>query len=145
MLATSKARAANNEYPAAGPSWNRSEPLSRSVTQRLLSFVRAGQRVLFRCDCFYPGILQLVSLGRVKFDIFCELRRKIRLRIDGVNGAYIHTRHAINAVLRVNDHLLVHLVEARDGAYFYTVGELAFVTFIGDNVGHGISMVECCV
>jgi hypothetical protein len=86
-----------------------------------------------------------MSLGRVEFDIFRELRRKIRLRIDGVHRAYIYTRHAINAVLRMNDHLLVHLVEARDGAYFYTVGELAFVTFIGDDVRHGISMVECCV
>jgi hypothetical protein len=62
-----------------------------------------------------------------------------------VHGTNVHTCHAINAVLRMNDHLLVHLVEARDGAYFYTVGELAFVAFIGDDVRHGISMVECCV
>jgi hypothetical protein len=62
-----------------------------------------------------------------------------------MHGAYVHTSHAINAVLRVNDHLFVHFVEARDGAYFYTVGELAFVTFIGDDVRHGISIVECCV
>jgi hypothetical protein len=45
----------------------------------------------------------------------------------------------------VNDHLVVHLVEARDRAHFYTVGELAFVTFIGDDVRHGISMAACCV
>jgi hypothetical protein len=62
-----------------------------------------------------------------------------------MHGAHVHTCHAINAVLRVNDHLVVHLVEARDRAHFYTVGELAFVTFIGDDVRHGISMAACCV
>ncbi len=77
-----------------------------------------------------------MSLGRVEFDIFRELRRKVRLRVDRVHRAYVDTGHAINAVLRVNDHLVVHLVEARDWAYFYTVGELAFVTFNGHYMGH---------
>ena len=83
-----------------------------------------------------------MSLRRVEFDILRELRRKVRFRIDGMHGAYVHTCHAINAVFRVNDHLVVHFVEARDGAYFYAVGEFAFVTFIGDDVGHRISLVE---
>ncbi len=80
-----------------------------------------------------------MSLRRVEFDIFRELRGKVCLRIDSVHGAYVHTCHAINAVLRVNDHLIVHFVEARDGAYFDAVGEFAFVTFISDDVGHRIS------
>jgi hypothetical protein len=42
----------------------------------------------------------------------------------------------------VNDHLLVHFVEAGDGAHFYTVGELAFVTFVGHDVGHGIGWLK---
>jgi hypothetical protein len=83
-----------------------------------------------------------VSLGRVEFDIFCELRRKVCLRIDGMHGAYVHTRHAINAVLRMDNYLIVHFVKARDRAHFYTVGELASVTFIGHHVGHGILVVE---
>jgi hypothetical protein len=57
-----------------------------------------------------------------------------------VHRAYIHTRHAIDAVLRVNDYLVLHFVEARDRAHFYTVSELASVTFIGDDVRHGISV-----
>jgi hypothetical protein len=83
-----------------------------------------------------------MSLRRVEFDIFRELRGKVGFRIDGMHGAYVHTCHAINAVLRVNDHLVVHFVEARDRAYFYTVGELAFVTFVRHYVGHRISLVE---
>jgi hypothetical protein len=59
-----------------------------------------------------------------------------------MHGAHVHTCHAINAVLRVNDHLVVHLVEARDRAHFYTVGELASVTFVRHYVGHRISIVE---
>src|SRR6266567_2398899 len=86
-----------------------------------------------------------MSLGRVEFDIFRELRWKVRLRIDGMHGAYVHTCHAINAILRVNDHLVVHLVEARDRTHLHTVGELTSVTFIRDDVRHGISVVEGCV
>jgi hypothetical protein len=33
--------------------------------------------------------------------------------------------------------LIIHFVKARDGAHFYTVGELASVTFLGNNVSHG--------
>src|SRR6266540_5557905 len=86
-----------------------------------------------------------MSLGRVEFDIFRELRRKVRLRIDGMHGAYVHTCHAINAILRVNDHLILHFVEAGDRADLDAVGELAPVTFVGHYMRHGISMVEGCV
>ena len=44
----------------------------------------------------------------------------------------------------MNDHLVVHFVEARDRADFYAVGELTSVTFFGDDMGHGISMVKSC-
>ena len=81
-----------------------------------------------------------MSLGRVEFDVFRELRRKVCLRIDGVYRTYVYTGHAINAVLRVNNHLILHLVKARDGADFYTVGELTSVTFFGHNVRHRISV-----
>jgi len=38
----------------------------------------------------------------------------------------------------VNDHLVVHFVEAGDRAYLHAVGELASVAFIGHDVRHGI-------
>jgi hypothetical protein len=59
-----------------------------------------------------------------------------------VHRAYVHTSHAINAIFRVNDHLVIQFVEAGDRTHLYTVGELASVTFIGHDVRHGISVVE---
>jgi hypothetical protein len=78
-----------------------------------------------------------VSLGGVELDVFREFWRKVHLCVDGVHGAYVHACHAINAVLRMNDHLIVQFVEAGDRANLYTVGELAPVAFFGDDVGHG--------
>jgi hypothetical protein len=78
-----------------------------------------------------------MSLGRVEFDILGEFRRKVRLLINGVHWAYVYTCHAINALLRVNDHLVVQFVEAGDGTHLHTVGELASVTFVGHDVRHG--------
>src|SRR6267378_5450518 len=112
------------------------------VTQGRFSLVRARQRILASGDGLHARVFQLVSLGRVEFDIFRELGRKVRLLIDGVDGTYVYTCHAINAVLRVNDHLVVHFVEAGDRTHLHTVGELASVTFIGDDMRHGISCLR---
>jgi hypothetical protein len=59
-----------------------------------------------------------------------------------VHRAYLHARHAIDAVFRVNDHLVVHFVKARDRAHLYAIGELTSVTLLGHNMGHGIFWVE---
>src|SRR5207248_11138609 len=80
-----------------------------------------------------------MSLSRVELNILREFSGKVRLSIDRMHWAYVHTGHAINAVLRVNEHLVLHFVEAGDRAHFDTVGELASVTFVGDDVRHGIS------
>src|SRR4029077_7011420 len=61
---------------------------------------------------------------------------------DGVHGAHFHARHAIDALLRVNHHLVVHFVKTGDRTDLHTVGELTSVTFLGDNVGHAIRSVE---
>jgi hypothetical protein len=83
-----------------------------------------------------------MGLGRVELDVFREFRREVGLGVDGVHRAYLYACHAIDAVFRVNDHLVVHFVEAGDRAYFYAVGELASVTFFGDDVSHGISVIQ---
>src|SRR5205814_9151985 len=83
-----------------------------------------------------------MSLSRVELNILREFSGKVRLSIDRMHWAYIHTGHAINAVLRVNDHLVFHFVEAGDRAHFYTVGESACVTFVGQDVRLGFSAVD---
>jgi len=55
-----------------------------------------------------------------------------------VHGAYVHTCHAINAILRVNDYLALQFIETGNGTYLDTVGELASATFVSDDVRHGI-------
>jgi hypothetical protein len=59
-----------------------------------------------------------------------------------VHRANFHAGHAINAVVGMNHHLSIHLVEARDGTDFYTVGEFASITFLGHNVGHSVSVIN---
>src|SRR5438477_11656630 len=83
-----------------------------------------------------------MSLSRGELNSRREFSAKARLSIDRMQWAYSHTGHAINAGRRVNDHLVFHFVEAGDRAHFYTVGELASVTFVGDDVRHGISAVD---
>ena len=118
---------------------------SDSITQGLFPIQRAGQSILFHGNRLRARVLYLVRLSRVELDVFREFRREVGLGIDGVHRAYLYACHAIDAVLRVNDHLVVHFVEAGDRADLYTVGELASVTFVGHDVGHGISVVESCV
>jgi hypothetical protein len=79
-----------------------------------------------------------MGFDRIELDIFGEFRRKILLLVDGVHRANVYTCHAVNAFLRVNDHLVVQFVEAGDWAHLHTVGELASVAFVGHDVGHGI-------
>ena len=116
-----------------------------SITQGFFSLHRAGQRLLAGCDRLRARVLNLSGLDRVELSVFREFRRKVGLRVDSVHGADLYARHAINAVLRVNDDLAVQFVEARDRADLHAVGELASVTFVGHNVGHGISIIESCV
>ena len=106
------------------------------ITERFLAVVRGGQSVFADCDCRRAGILDLVGLGGVELDVFCVFRRNVRVSVDGMHRANLHACHAIDAVVSMNHHLRIHLVEARDRADFYAVGEFASVTFLSDNVGH---------
>ena len=110
----------------------------RSITQDLFSLRGAGQGILASCDCRRARVLQLLGLNRVELDIFREFWWKVLLLVDGVHRAYVHAGHAINAIIRVNDHLVVQFVEAGHGTHLHTVGELASGTFVGHDVGHGI-------
>jgi|GEM_PF-4459133 len=125
-----------------GPKAGRLHAIDYLITERFFSLVRAGQRVLFHCDCRCAGILDLVRLEGVELDVLGVFRGNIRVGVDRVHGANLHTCHAINAVVGMNHHLVFHFVEARDGADFYAVGEFTSITFLGDNVGHGILMIK---
>src|SRR5262245_55237502 len=59
-----------------------------------------------------------------------------------MHGADLHACHAVDAFVGLDYQLHLHLVEARDGTDFYAVGEFASVTFLGDNMGHGVSVVN---
>jgi hypothetical protein len=80
-------------------------------------------------------------LDGVEFGIFGELCREIAFCIDGVYGTNIDAGRAIDALIRVNDELGLQFVKAGDGAYFYAVGKLASVAFLGDDVGHRVRVV----
>ena len=81
----------------------------------------------------------MVRLSGVEFDVLREFGRKIWLRVNCVHRTYLHTRRAIDAFLRVDHELVVQFVKTGDRAHLDTVGELASVAFIGDDVGHKIS------
>src|SRR5947199_9002743 len=117
----------------------------RSITQGRLSLGSAGQWILPSCDCLRARFFDLLRLDVIELDVFREFWREVHVGIDGVYRTYLHTCHAIDAFIGVNDHLVLHFVEARDRADFYTVGELTSVTFFGDDMGHWISIVESCV
>src|SRR6266436_5655643 len=83
----------------------------RSITQGLFPLRGAGQGILASGDCLLTRVFQLVGLSRVELDILREFRRKVLLLVDGVDWAYVHTGHAVNAILRMNDRSEEHTSE----------------------------------
>ena len=80
----------------------------------------------------------MVRLSGVEFDVLREFGRKIWLGVNGVHRAYLHTRRAIDAFLGMDHDLIVHFVKTSDGTHLHTIGELASVAFISDDVSHGV-------
>jgi hypothetical protein len=65
-----------------------------------------------------------------------KLGRDVRFGVDGVDWAFVHASHAIDALLWVNEKLTLHLIEAGDWAHCHAIGELAPHTFTGNDMGH---------
>ena len=65
-----------------------------------------------------------------------KLGRDVRFGVDGVDRAFINASHAIDALLWVNEKLILHLIKAGDGAHRHAIGELAPHTFTGNDMGH---------
>ena len=115
---------------------------SRLITESFLPVIRGGQSIFADCDCRRAGVFKLVRLEDVELDVFRVFRRNVCVRIDGVHRTNLHACHAIDAVVGMNHDLGIHLVEARDRAYLYAVGEFASVTFLGHYMGHGVSVIN---
>jgi hypothetical protein len=115
--------------------------LDASISQCFFPLLGAGQRFLFNRDGVAPGVLYLLGLDGVEFGIFGKLCREIAFCIDGVYRTNLDACRAIDALIRVNDELGLQFVKAGDRAYFYTVGKLASVAFLGDDVGHRVRVV----
>jgi hypothetical protein len=115
--------------------------LRPSIAQRFFPFLGAGQCFLLDRDRIAPGILYLLGLDSVELGVFSELWREISFRVDGVHGANLDACRAINALIRVNDELVIQFVEASDRAHLHAIGKLASVAFLGDDVGHRVRVV----
>ena len=83
-----------------------------------------------------------MRFGRIKFGVRGELARQVRLGINGFDRALRHASSAIDAVLRVDDQLIVQLVKAGDRADFGAIGKFAPPTFVGNNMSHNLKSVS---
>ena len=83
-----------------------------------------------------------MGFGRVEFGVRSKFSRQIRLGINGFDRALCHAGSAIDAVLRVDDQLIVHFVKASDRADLCAVGEFAPLAFVGNNMSHNLKSVS---
>ena len=128
---------------AASPEKNRhrksddcseTDPPDCLITERFLSFLRAGQCIFFCGNRLRARVFDLHRLGFVEVDILREFGGDVRFRVDCVHRADFDAGRAINALVGVNHELLIHFVEAGDRADLYAIGEFTSVTFISDNM-----------
>lgn len=101
-----------------------------------LSRFRGRQGVFLFDDGVVTGVLDAPGFGAIEFDGLLKIRGHVGLGINRLDGTFSDTSGAINAILGVNDQLVVHFVEAGYGTDFDTIGELAVLTFIGNDMGH---------
>src|SRR5438477_12295382 len=86
----------------------------RSITESLFSLRGPWQGLLANGDCLLTRVCQLVGLKPVELAIFREFRPKVLPLVHGDHRSACHACHAINAILRMNDHLVLQFVEARE-------------------------------
>ena len=79
-----------------------------------------------------------MGFGRVEFGVRSEFSRQVGLGINGLDRTLRNAGGAIDAVLRVNDQLVVQLVKASNWADLCAIGEFAPPTFVGNNMSHNL-------
>jgi hypothetical protein len=58
-----------------------------------------------------------------------------------VHRANLDACRAIDALIRMNDELVIQFVEASDRAHLYAVGKLASIALLCDDVSHRVRVV----
>ena len=86
---------------------------------------------LFLASRFDP-----VGFSRIKLDRGGKVRRKIRISINGFHRADFDAGPTINTFVGVDNDLILQLVKACDRTNFDAIGELASLTFIGNDMCH---------
>jgi len=107
-----------------------------SIAQLGFSLSGGRQRVLFLEDGRLARVLQPMGLRGVEFGARLVFRRHVRFGINGLHGTFRHTCSAVDAILRMNNELIIQFVEARHGTHFDAIGELTCLAFVGNNMGH---------
>src|SRR6266540_1260227 len=110
--------------------------LKPSVPQFLLPLLRGGQRVFLFHDGFLPRILHPPRFGGVELDARLVFPGHRRVGINRLDRANIDARGAVNAIIGVDNHLVVQFVEAGDRADFDAIGEFTSLAFVSDDVSH---------
>src|SRR6266704_4715602 len=110
--------------------------MARSVTEFGFPLRGGRQRLLFLHDGLLSRILHTPGFGCIEFDIRLIIGRNVPIGINRFDRAFSDAGRAINAIVRVNDQLIVQLIKAGDGAHLHAVGELAPDTFAGDDMCH---------
>ncbi len=67
-----------------------------------------------------------MRFGRIKFGVRGEFPRQIRLGINGFDRAFRHAGGAIDAILRVDDQLIVQFVKTGNRTDLCAIGELGW-------------------
>jgi hypothetical protein len=107
-----------------------------SITQLDLPLRSCRQRVFLFHDCLLPGILQAARFSGIDFGARLKGIRKVCFGINRLDRTLGNASRAVDAIIRVDNQLIVHFIKAGHRADFRAIGELATSTLIGNNVGH---------
>jgi hypothetical protein len=113
------------------------------IPQLGFALCRGGQRILLLDDRVVAGVFYAPGFGSIELDGRLKIGRHIGFGVNRFDGALGNTGCAIDAILGVDDKLVVHFVKAGHRADFDAVGELAILTFTGNDVGHSGDSFGC--
>jgi hypothetical protein len=107
-----------------------------SVSQRCFPLGGGFKKRLRLHDGLVPRLLQSLALSGVEFDVRLLLTWDICFGVDGFHRAFRNAGGAINALVRMNDQLILQLVKTGHRADLYAVGEFAPLAFTGNDMFH---------
>jgi hypothetical protein len=116
--------------------WRRALAEHDLITQLGLAGFGAWQRILLLKDGGGAGIFYAMRFGRIEFDVFLEVSGDVAFGVDGFDRTFSDTGSAVDAILGVDNDLVIHFVEAGNGADFNTIRKFAVNAFVGNNVSH---------